>query len=302
MNMNKNIKDFKNISFLVKVIVRGLFFFIFPAAYSSAFSGAKYAVSRISSGEPIELNPFVMILIGLLAFTILFGRYFCGFACAFGTYGDVLYEISVRVRKKFKKKPFAFSIESGLWLKYGKYICAVALLALCYFGKESIIGKISPWTVFSRLEALSLPDKGNIIGVFIFLALSVLMLFEKRFFCRFLCPMGAIFAIMPVFPPSQLGRNRSRCFGKCKQCINVCPANITITDTTCDENGEADIPEIPIQLGDSSMGECFACGKCVESCPANNIKSVTILKEYKGLMWIVIKGAVLAVLLYFLMF
>ena len=78
--MNKNINDFKKISLSVKVIIRGLFFFIFPAAYSSAFSGAKYAVSRISLGKPIELNPFVMILIGLLAFTILFGRYFCGFA------------------------------------------------------------------------------------------------------------------------------------------------------------------------------------------------------------------------------
>lgn len=299
--MNKNINDFKKISLSVKVIIRGLFFFIFPAAYSSAFSGAKYAVSRISLGKPIELNPFVMILIGLLAFTILFGRYFCGFACAFGTYGDVLYEISARIRKKFKKRPFALSVKSGLWLKYGKYICAVILLALCYLGKESIIGQISPWTAFSRLEALSLPDRSNIIGVLIFAVLSILMLFEKRFFCRFLCPMGALFAIMPVIPPSQLGRNRSRCFGKCKQCINVCPANITITDTTLDEGGEANASEIPIQVGDSSMGECFACGKCVEACPANNIKSNTILKEYKGLIWIAAKGVMLAVLLYFLL-
>ena len=145
-----------------------------------------------------------------------------------------------------------------------------------------------------------MPDRSNIIGVLIFAVLSILMLFEKRFFCRFLCPMGALFAIMPVIPPSQLGRNRSRCFGKCRQCINVCPANITITDTTLDEGGEANASEISIQVGDSSMGECFACGKCVEACPANNIKSNTILKEYKGLIWIAAKGVMLSVL-YFLL-
>lgn len=299
--MNKKLNNFNSVSTSVKIIIRGLFFFIFPAAYSSAFSGAKYAVSQISAGKPIELNPFVMILLGLLGFTILFGRYFCGFACAFGTYGDVLYEISCRIRKKLKKKPFSLSIQTGLWLKYGKYICAVLLLVLCYLGKEAIIGKISPWTVFSRLESLNLPDRSNIIGVVIFVVLSILMVFEKRFFCRFLCPMGAIFAIMPVIPPSQLGRNRSKCFGKCKQCINVCPANITITDTTLNEDKEADTSNLAIQLGDTSMGECFACGKCTEVCPASNIKSNTILKEYKGLMWILAKGIILAIMLYFLM-
>ena len=38
-----------------------------------------------------------------------------------------------------------------------------------------------------------------------------------------------------------------------------------------------------------------------EACPANNIKSNTILKEYKGLIWIAAKGVMLAVLLYFLL-
>lgn len=291
----------RNIITAAKVVMRGAFFFAFPAAFASAFTGAKNIVSQIASGKPIELNPFISILTGLLLFTVLFGRFFCGFACSFGTYGDVLYEISSRIRKKFKKQPFGFSVKAGLWLRYGKYICLLALLVLCYIGKEAWIGNISPWTAFSRLEALKIPDPANLVGVIIFAVISVLMLFEKRFFCRFLCPMGAIFSIMPILPFSQLGRNRSKCLPKCRQCINVCPANVKITDTTLDEDIDADISEIPEQEGDPNMGECFACGKCVDVCPAGNIHSLTVKGGYPGLVWNIAKGAILAVVIYFLM-
>ena len=63
----------------------------------------------------------------------------------------------------------------------------------------------------------------------------------------------------------------------------------------------ADISEIPEQEGDPNMGECFACGKCVDVCPAGNIHSLTVKGGYPGLVWNIAKGAILAAVIYFLM-
>ena len=106
----------------------------------------------------------------------------------------------------------------------------------------------------SRFHQLKMAD--SLIGTGLFLLVTAGMALEPRFFCRFLCPMGAVFSLMPVLPFSVIKRNRENCIPNCKACNLVCPANLEIPS---DKEGD-----------NATSGECFSCGKCIGKCPKQN--------------------------------
>ena len=95
-----NLRQKRDIRRLTRQIIQIIFFLWMPALYTSAFSGVRYVIEQIRAGKPIEQNAFLVMLIALCGFTILFGRFFCGYACAFGTLGDGMYALSQWVQKK----------------------------------------------------------------------------------------------------------------------------------------------------------------------------------------------------------
>lgn len=80
---------------IIEVMIRAVFFIIYPALFSTAFTGIKLIVEQITQRASLPWNSFVQTLVVLLVFTIVFGRFFCGFACAFGTWGDFVYFTSI---------------------------------------------------------------------------------------------------------------------------------------------------------------------------------------------------------------
>ena len=74
----------------LRAIIQLLYFMFLPSAYTAAFAGVKYIFTQLGAGEKIGLTSFVSVLIVLCLYTIVFGRFFCGFACAFGSFGDSL--------------------------------------------------------------------------------------------------------------------------------------------------------------------------------------------------------------------
>ena len=86
------------------------------------------------------------------------------------------------------------------------------------------------------------------------LLIMIGMCTQERFFCQFLCPMGAIFAIMPIAPSALFNRDRSTCPAKCGACKKRCPAHLDID-------------------GDTLLsGECICCHACQGICPKKNIR------------------------------
>ena len=79
------------------------------------------------------------------------------------------------------------------------------------------------------------------------------MCLKERFFCQYLCPMGAIFAWLPVLPFSVLDRDRSNCIPKCRACEIKCPV------------------DYQIKRDQKNGGECIHCMQCVDVCPKQNI-------------------------------
>ena len=249
-----NLRQKRDIRRLARQIIQIIFFLWMPALYTSAFSGVRYVIEQIRAGKPIEQNAFLVMMIALCGFTILFGRFFCGYACAFGTLGDGMYALSQWVQKKVKKKLPWVSEETGRKLQKIKYILLIILMLIYALGFTKKFHGTSPWEVFSMLYTGKIPDLGYLAGWVIFVLILVGMCLKERFFCQYLCPMGAIFAMMPILPSALFKRNREKCPAKCGACKKRCPAHLDIDGDT------------PLS------GECICCHACETTCPRQNIE------------------------------
>lgn len=253
----KSIIRRQKISNYIRRIIQLIFFLELPALYTSAFSGVKYIFRQMGAGGLIENNAFLVTLIWLCLFTICFGRIFCGFACAFGTLGDAVYGISSYICKKMKRKPFALPEKISAGLRYVKYVILIFVIISCFLGKDTSMASASPWEVFSLIYAGHLDIGAYIPGFLILIFILVGMFFQERFFCQYLCPMGAVFSLLPVLPVFSFSRRRSGCLRGCSACIKKCPMNLALPY----ENED----------GSEAIGECIRCGKCKAVCPKKNI-------------------------------
>ena len=235
--------------------VQLVFFLASPGAFIAAFSGAKYIFTTIGQGKAIEAVPFFKILVGLCLFTVLFGRFFCGFACAFGALGDWLHDLYVFICRKRKKKTYLLPAEAARVLPWAKYGLLAILLLACLAGVYGNLTGSSPWDVFSMIRAGRLRLAGYGIGAVLLVLILIGMTLTERFFCRFFCPMGAIFALLPVLPFFSLHRNRKACLPRCSACTKTCPSGI----------------ELPSDGSVRIEGDCFQCQKCIGICPKSNV-------------------------------
>lgn len=243
--------------------VQLVFLLLSPSLFSAAFNGVKYLFQQIGAGEAIEANSFVAILVTLLLFTIIFGRFFCGYACSFGLLGDAVFAAFAPVRRKLGIPEKLLTPAGQRVNQMVKYVLLALICVLCFTGRWSSVSGASPWVAFAGFVGLSL---GNIAAVsFVLLAVIVVgMALQERFFCQFLCPMGAVFSLMPVLPWGSYARKRERCAKKCDRCELGCPVSIH--------------PDPDEWYG----GECIACGRCVTTCPLSNISLVDVERRAAG--------------------
>lgn len=210
---------------------------------------------------------FAFYVIGFLMLVgALGGRFVCGFLCPFGLIQDLLYKIPFF--KKLKKLPGDKYLK---WLKY--VILALFVIILPMFAVD-IIGQGKPWfceyicpsgTLLAGIP-LVLANEGLReavgflyawkIGILVLIVLLSILVYRP--FCRYLCPLGAIYGF---FNPISLYRykiNTDKCTS-CGVCAKKCKLNIDITKTP------------------DSM-ECIRCGECKNACPHNAIETCTGFK------------------------
>lgn len=215
----------------------------------------------------------------LCLYTIVFGRFFCGFACAFGTLGDFVREFYVWICKKVKRKSVGISDSINKRLSVIKYFILTIIILLCFAGVYSGIKGWSPWDVFFMIIAGNLKISGYVPALIILLFIIVGMAVCERFFCRFLCPMGAVFSILSVLTFFSISRNREQCIKGCSGCTKVCPSKI----------------ELPDLKEDIQPGDCFMCQKCMNICPKQNVKLGLV--KGNGITFIIVRGLILILIM-----
>ena len=240
---------------LLRAGIQLIFFVAMPGAFVAGFNGVRQLFLRIGTGSVLALDSFTLSLLGLCGFTILFGRFFCGYVCAFGSLGDLVYWLSGLVQKRVlhRKRQFSLPHKAVLWGQKAKYLVLLFIVAMCAANQYSKLNGTDPWEVFSRLTALRTPPEGFGIGIALFVLILIGMALQPRFFCQFLCPMGAVFALLPVLPFAQLHRSGANCIAGCNACASRCPVDLKLDDESL------------------RSGECIACEACVGTCPRSNI-------------------------------
>ncbi len=199
-----------------------------------------------------------IFVIGFLGFIgMLLGRIICAWACPFGLLQEALYKIP------FKK--FKLQIPYLTYLKYFILIFLVILLPIFLtdqFGYGSTIF-CKYFCPAGTLEAgltlpLLMPQLKKLIGnlyywkLFILLIFLFLFMITKRPFCRYFCPLGAIYSIFNRFSFLRLKKDESKCIN-CFECEVVCPMCLNLNE----------IPE---------NNNCIRCFNCVKICPTKAIE------------------------------
>ncbi len=235
--------------------VQTVFFFAMPGAFVAGFSGVKSLFQSVGAGQPLQWSGFVAALVALCAFTIVFGRFFCGYLCAFGSLGDFVYWLSGVVQKKVFRRRTQYRLPDRLTPlgQKVKYAVLALIVILCALNVYDSLGGWSPWSVFSFLTALRFSFSGYEIGVLLLLLIVAGMAVKERFFCQFLCPMGAVFSLLPILPFAMLRRDPENCLTGCQACKKQCPVSIRL---------EAD---------GFQNGECISCERCATVCPRENL-------------------------------
>ena len=174
-----------------------------------------------------------------IIFALIFGRSFCGYICPFGT----LFEF---FGKLFPKK-FTIPKKIDKPLRYMKYVVLVFLTFMAWQTATLWISPYDPYAAFAHMWKGAEVLNEYLIGFIILIAVLILSLFYDRFFCKYLCPAGALYGIISKISPFKVKRNP--CID-CGQCTKKCPMNIEVAK--CDTVKSA---------------ECVDCGKCIEACP-----------------------------------
>lgn len=235
-----------------------LFFVWLPSLYFSAFSALVEFILSIVQGTIswAGLWPSMLPLLAVVPVTILAGRYFCGWMCAFGSLTDWMF----RLFSRLNIRKLHITRKADRLLKCLKYIILLVLLGLGWLAGSVSLSAVSPWDVFGMLftvgavPAVTFVLKSLLPGLVLLILILLVSAFSERFFCRYLCPMGAFFALTSGAKMSYISKPREGC-GKCRICTNNCAMGIPLSE-----------------MDQVKSGECIGCMKCVEVCPRKNVR------------------------------
>ena len=234
------------------VCVPGLNCYSCPAASGACPIGAFQAVAGSSKFRFSYYISGFLILLG-----VLLGRLICGFLCPFGWFQELLHRIPTRKLSTKKLRP----------LTYLKYVILLAMVVLLPAIAVNDVGMgdpffckyLCPQGVLEGAIPLALVNSGirAALGklftwkLCILLAVTALSILFYRPFCKWLCPLGAFYALFNKVSLLQMKVDANACIS-CGKCARACGMDVDVTKTP-------------------DHAECIRCGKCVLACPTGAV-------------------------------
>ena len=237
--------------------VQLLSFLLFPGLFLTVFNALRDVVVALISGTFAfsALSGSLITLAVVLGVTILWGRFFCGYMCTFGALQELLSFAGRKLLPGMRKVP----ARVDKLLKYVKYAVLLAVALFVWALQLPVDSSLSPWGVFGALLSGNLSLMAEAVptlGFGLLLAILVLSLFVERVFCRYLCPLGALFTPLSAARLFRIRRQESACTG-CRQCTRECAMGVTVHEDLFVRSGE-----------------CIDCMKCVAACHPQALKTL----------------------------
>lgn len=235
------------------VCVPGLNCYSCPAATGACPIGAFQAVVGSSKFRFSYYITGILILFG-----VLLGRFICGFLCPLGWFQELLHKIPSKKLSTKKVKP----------LRYLKYVVLAVMVVLLPILAVNDLGMSDPFFckylcpqgVLEGAIPLALANSGIRAALgklftwkaFILLTVVVTSVFFYRPFCKWLCPLGAFYALFNRVSLFQMKVDTDKCVS-CGACAKACKMDVDITKN-------------------ANHSECIRCGMCMKACPKDAIR------------------------------
>ena len=213
-----------------------------------------------------------------LVIALLLRKGFCGWICPVGFASNLAEAFSRR---------FKLLLTPPAWIDYPlltlKYFILIFFSYLILLKMDIVIIENFNTSIYNLAVDVKMMFfflAPSTLSIWVITFLVVISFFLRNFWCRYLCPYGALLGILAIFSPLNVRREEKNCID-CKKCDKICPGAIKVS--------QGEIVRTP---------ECIGCGECVSICPAKDCLSLSAPGR-KKIPLVVLPAAILAVFFLF---
>ncbi|GBE32961.1 putative electron transport protein YccM [bacterium BMS3Bbin05] len=205
--------------------------------------------------EPVHPSGFILFVAVVLV-SMLMKKGFCGWICPIGTVSQYFWMAGERIFGR------GFTIEkhTDMGLRSLKYVLMslfLILIGIAMTPNMMVLFFITDYYKTADVRMMRFFTNMSAVTMWVLIALGILSLFYKNFWCRYLCPYGALLGLVSLISPVKIRRNAEKC-NHCRSCSIHCPTSIDV------EKKEV-----------VSSPECFGCMTCISRCPAEGALDIT---------------------------
>jgi polyferredoxin len=225
----------------------------------------------ILTGRIPDIHPAAMVLISaFLLISFIFRKAFCSWLCPVGTLSEALWKLG----RKLLKRNWAMPRWLDIPLRGLKYLLlAFFIYAVAGLSAEAINAFLSsPYGLVADVKMLNFFRTLGTTAAITLAALALLSVVYQNFWCRYLCPYGALMGLASLFSPAKIRRNEEQCID-CTKCARACPALLQVD-----------------KLVNIRSAECTACLECVAVCPAKGALELSLPAKRRLPAWGVAAG------------
>ncbi len=225
----------------------------------------------LETWEVPRIHPAGMFLLAaFLAIAFLFRKSFCSWLCPVGTISELLWRAGRNIFKRNFRLPRGLDIP----LRGLKYILlGLFLYAVGGMSAEAIAMFLqSPYGLIADVKMLNFFRQLSLTAAVVIGVLAVLSIFVQNFWCRYLCPYGALLGLPALLSPLRIRRDPAVCID-CAKCAKACPSILPVD-----------------KLIAVRSAECTGCLECVAVCPAQGALQMAATKKRAVPAWAMAAG------------
>lgn len=215
-----------------------------------ALTSLKY---WLVSGEIHPVHPAALVIfLAILLMSLLAKKSFCSWLCPVGTISEAAYTLGFKI----------FGRNFNVWRWQDIPLRGIKYLLLIFFVKIILLDMPAealksfldaPYWAVSDIKMLQFFTRMSATTAVVLAILAGLSLIYKNFWCRYLCPYGALLGWASMMSPFRIRRDPAGCTG-CRRCSAACPSRLAVHSCNA-----------------IASPECNGCLTCVANCPESNV-------------------------------